>query len=226
MTYKHIRSAIFKHRPNRFIADCEVDGENVVCHVKNTGRCRELFIPGCQVYLEESATPSRKTRYDLVAVRKGDLLFNVDSTAPNQVVAEWLAAGGLFPDTTMVKAEATYGQSRFDFYVEHGDRLTFLEVKGVTLEQGGVLLFPDAPTERGVKHIHELCHALEAGYEAYMIFVVQTDRAAYFTPNRQTHPAFADALTEASKQGVQILCYTCHTTPERLTLGEPIEVRL
>lgn len=225
MTYKKIKKATFLSRPNRFIAICEVDGEQVVCHVKNTGRCWELLIPNCTVYLEESNNSERKTKYDLVSVMKGDKLINMDSQAPNKVFYEWLKGGGLFDDTTLIRPEAVYKNSRFDFYMEHGGKRAFIEVKGVTLEENGVLLFPDAPTERGVKHIHELCEAVEDGYEAYIAFVIQTEKADYFTPNRKTHPAFADALMEAEKCGVKIICMNCHVAPDSLTIKETIPIK-
>ncbi len=226
MTYENIKKATFKSRPNRFIAMCELDGVEVVCHVKNTGRCRELLTPNCVVYLEESSNPQRKTKYDLVAVMKGEELFNIDSGAPNKVFGEWLAEGGLFEDTLLIHPETTYQKSRLDFYVEHGDKKTFVEVKGVTLEEQGVLLFPDAPTERGVKHIYELCRAIEDGYEAYIAFVVQTEKAKYFTPNRETHPEFAEALAYAKEKGVKVMCVNCHTTPHSLKIKDFVEVKI
>ncbi len=227
MKYHSIREAIFLRRPNRFIAICLLDGREEICHVKNTGRCRELLTEGCRVYLEEAENPARKTRYDLVAVWKGALLINMDASAPNRATEEFLTAGGLFPSPTLIRPETVFGHSRFDFYVEYGNgKKAFLEVKGVTLEQEGVLLFPDAPTLRGVKHIEELIAAKEAGYDACILFVVQTDRAAYFTPNRATHPAFADALLRAREAGVEIFCYSCHVAPDSLSIGAPVPVRL
>ncbi len=226
MVYEQVRPAVFCRRPNRFIAICLVDGEETVCHVKNTGRCRELLVPGATVYLEKSNSPHRKTRYDLVAVEKGMRLINMDSQAPNRVVGEWLLAGGLFPDVTLVRPEAVYCGSRFDFYVEHGGKRTFIEVKGVTLEEDGVVRFPDAPTVRGVKHLRELGDAVAEGYEAYVIFVAQMTSVRYFAPNRKTHAAFGDALEEAAEKGVKPLCYTCKVTPDSLAVDVPIPVRL
>ncbi len=227
MNYQNIRKATFLRRPNRFIAICSVDGAETVCHVKNTGRCRELLTEGCTVYLEEAQNPARKTGYDLVAVEKGALLINMDAAAPNTVFGEFLLSGGLFANLTLLRPETKYGNSRFDFYVEHGEgKKTFLEIKGVTLEENGVLLFPDAPTERGVKHIEELIHAAEEGYEAYIVFVIQTEHADYFTPNQKTHPAFGDALRRAQHMGVHILAYSCHVTPEAMSVKAPVEVRL
>lgn len=226
MKYNNIKEAEFISRPNRFIAICNVDGKEEVCHVKNTGRCRELLIHGVTVYLEKSDNLGRKTKYDLVAVKKGEDIFNIDSQAPNVVVGEWIKKGGLFCDVTMVKPETTYRGSRFDFYVEHGGTSAFIEVKGVTLEEDGVLLFPDAPTQRGVKHIHELVKAKEEGYEAYIIFVVQTDKAKYFTPNVKTHKEFGDALRMAEENGVKILCYSCKTTKDFLEIEKSVPVKL
>lgn len=194
--------------------------------MKNTGRCRELLVPGCTVYLEQSDSPLRKTKYDLVAVMKGDSLFNIDSQAPNKVVGEWLNDKGLFEDVTLVRPEAVYKKSRFDFYVEHGNKKAFIEVKGVTLEENGVLLFPDAPTERGVKHLRELCTAFYEGYEAYAVFVVQTEIGECFKPNRQTDPLFAQALCEARDKGVKILCLNCHTAIDGLKIKDRVRLCL
>jgi len=226
MKYSNIKEAEFLGRPNRFIAICNVDGVEEICHVKNTGRCRELLTQGVKVYLEKSNNPNRKTKYDLVAVKKGNEIFNIDSQAPNYVVQEWIEKGGLFCDVTMVKPEAVNGGSRFDFYVEHGGISAFVEVKGVTLEEDGVLLFPDAPTVRGVKHINELINARKNGYEAYIIFVVQTEKAKYFTPNMKTHKEFGEALELAYKNGVKILCYSCRTGTGYLEIGRPVPVKL
>lgn len=226
MKYKDIHKAIFKSRPNRFIAICNVDGKDEICHVKNTGRCNELLIPNCTVFLEKSINPVRKTLYDLVAVMKGTVLFNIDSSAPNKVFQEWLKSGSLFNDIKLLKPETVYDKSRFDFYLEHGDKKTFIEVKGVTLEENGVLLFPDAPTERGVKHINELCKAVQEGYEAYIVFIIQTDNAKHFTPNRKTDPQFANTLESAISKGVRVLCLSCKTTAEEITIADYVPVRL
>lgn len=211
MQYENIITGVFLKRPNRFIAICEIDGREEICHVKNTGRCRELLVSGETVYLEKNNNFKRKTKYDLIGVLKGSELFNIDSQAPNKVFGEFLREGRLFSDISIIKPECKYKNSRFDFYVEHGEKKTFIEVKGVTLEENGVLLFPDAPTERGVKHIHELCSALDDGYEAYMVFVIQTEKAKYFTPNKKTHPEFSEALKIAQKSGVKIVCFNCYT---------------
>ena len=173
MKYKNIKEGIFLSRPNRFIAHVEIDGAEQICHVKNTGRCRELLIPGTKVILEHTPCETRKTEYDLIAVYKGEKLINIDSQAPNKVVGEWIKESSYFGTPQLVKAECTFGNSRFDFYVESGNRKIFIEVKGVTLEKDGVVLFPDAPTVRGVKHLKELEMALDDGYEAYIIFVIQ-----------------------------------------------------
>lgn len=226
MKYKNIREGIFISRPNRFIAHVNIEGREEICHVKNTGRCKELLIPGVKVYLEESDNPLRKTRYDLVAVMKGDKLFNIDSYAPNIVIGEWIKSSGYFGKTPLVKAECTYGNSRFDFYIENNDRKIFAEVKGVTLEKDGVLMFPDAPTQRGVKHIRELTECIKEGYEAYIIFVIQTEYALYFTPNRETHKEFADALKSAEEKGVKVMAFICDVTKDSLKIANEIPVRI
>lgn len=226
MTYQTIKRGVFVARPNRFIAHVEVDGQLEICHVKNTGRCKELLLPGVTVILEESQNPARKTRYDLVAVYKGERLINMDSQAPNQAVGEWLRDGGLMERVTLVKPECTFGASRFDFYVEAGERRAFVEVKGVTLEQDGVVLFPDAPTARGAKHLRELADARAAGYEAYVLFVIQMEDCRYFTPNRATDPAFADALSAAVAAGVEVRAVTCRVAEDGMWIRDFAEVRL
>ena len=222
MKYENIKKGKFISRPNRFIAYVEIDGKEEVCHVKNTGRCRELLIPGSTVFVEESSNPSRKTKYDLISVFKGDVLINMDSQAPNKVAAEWLSE--YFDDITLLKPEAKYKNSRFDFYIETSDRKIFMEVKGVTLEENGVVMFPDAPTERGVKHLNELCECIKDGYEAYVLFVVQLEKAKYFTPNKKTHPEFADSLKKAERSGVKILCVTSKITDSTITIKDFLEV--
>ena len=226
MVYDRIRRGVFVARPNRFIAHVEVDGQVEICHVKNTGRCRELLCPGVTVILEESQNPTRKTRYDLVAVYKGERLINMDSQAPNRAVGEWLASGGLWEDVTRVKPEHTFGSSRFDFYMEAPHRHALVEVKGVTLEQNGIVMFPDAPTARGAKHLRELCEARARGYEAYVLFVIQMEECRYFTPNRATDPAFADALAAAVAAGVEVRAVTCRVTEDGMWIHAPAEVRL
>lgn len=224
MTYGTILSGTFLARPNRFIAHVEVGGQVEICHVKNTGRCRELLAPGATVYLEESANPSRKTRFDLVAVEKGDRLINMDSQAPNKVAAEYLPR--LLPGLTLLRPETRFGSSRFDFYAEAAGERWFIEVKGVTLEEGGVALFPDAPTQRGVKHLQELCAAMGKGFQAMALFVVQMAAVRYFTPNAGTHPEFALALRQAAARGVVIQAVDCLVQPGSLVPGGPVEVHL
>ena len=213
MRYDNITPAVFVRRPNRFIAEVLVDGSPETVHVKNTGRCKELLIPGCEVFLTAPDSPGRKTRYDLVAVRKSNgLLINIDSQAPNKVAAEWLAS----QDYDKVCPEYRYGDSRIDFYMEKGSERYLMEVKGCTLEIGGVGYFPDAPTERGVKHIHELIRAREEGYRAMLAFVIQMDGVEEVRPNIETHPEFGDAMSEARKAGVEVVFIRCHVEPSSL----------
>ena len=281
MKYNQVVPGTFLQRPNRFIAHVLISGKEEVCHVKNTGRCRELLIPGCTVYCAVSDNPQRKTKYDLIAVEKiiesqtifanagtpsqkikrspetnSTLLVNMDSQAPNAAVKEWLQSGASpFGNIDYIKPEYKYGNSRFDFYLEcktetkrtgvssnstekteamqapteietTRSRKIFLEVKGVTLEDNGVVLFPDAPTERGVKHVRELIRCHEEGFETYVLFVVQMERALYFTSNRKTHPQFADALCDAQNAGVQLLAYTCKVTPDEMKIDKELKVRL
>lgn len=226
MRYHDVREARFLFRPNRFIAHVELDGKEEVVHVKNTGRCRELLTPGARVWLAEGKNPDRKTRWDLIAVQKGDRLINMDSQAPNQVAREWLEAGGLFPRADRIQPEYTYGNSRFDLYAEAEGRKILMEVKGVTLEEEGVVRFPDAPSQRAVKHLEELVRAREEGYETYVFFVIQMKGVRYFTPNRETHPEFAQALEAAAAAGVKILAYDCRVEPARLEAADPVPVVL
>ena len=215
MRYENCRPGIFIDRPNRFIAHVEIEGRTERVHVKNTGRCRELLVPGTEVYLTEPGTPGRKTRYDLVAVRKENgILFNIDSQAPNRVVREWLDAQGF----DLVQAEHTYGSSRIDFYMERGRDRYLLEVKGCTLEVEGVGFFPDAPTERGVKHLRELIRAAAEGYHAAAAFVIQMDGVTEVRPNDLTHPEFGVVLKEAERAGVRVLALPCHVEPDELTI--------
>jgi len=237
VTYRDIHPGRFLARPNRFIARVEVDGRAETVHVKNTGRCKELLVPGCTVYLEGSANPKRKTRYDLVAVEKAcpgrsPLLINMDSQAPNKVFGEWMAAGlgselGL-PKPTLLRPETTWGNSRFDFYWEEikTGRKGFAEIKGCTLEEDGLALFPDAPTQRGVKHLRELMACREAGYEAAVCVVIQMEGIASFSPNDKTHPEFGAALREAARAGVRVLAVECAVTPDSRTMTRPVPVRL
>ena len=227
MQYAHVRPAVFQARPNRFVARVLLDGKEETVHVKNTGRCRELLVPGARVYLAEGDNPARKTRYDLVAVEKGELLVNLDSQAPNKVFAQWAGSGGFRPGLTLLRPETTWGNSRFDFYWEDaaGQR-GFVEVKGVTLEEAGHVRFPDAPTLRGVKHLEELVRARAEGYEAAVCFVVQMEGMVDFAPNDVTHPAFGAALRRAAAAGVTVLAMECAVTPGSLAIRRPIPVRL
>ena len=224
MQYQTVVPGRFLARPNRFIAQVEAEGEVRTVHVKNTGRCRELLVPGAAVYLEKSANPKRKTAYDLIAVEKGDLLVNMDAQAPNRVFAEWLEPR--LPEGAVLRREYVYGDSRLDFCVESLRGLCLIEVKGVTLEEGGAARFPDAPTERGVKHIRELQRAAEAGLGAALFFVVQMESMKSVAPNDGTHPAFGAALREAAAAGVRVCAYDCAVTPESLELRREIPVLL
>lgn len=226
MIYENIIQGTFLERPNRFIAYVEVDGVKETVHVKNTGRCRELLVSGATVYLEKSNNPERKTAYDLIAVQKGDRLINMDSQIPNKVVEEWLHTKQLFHDLVLVRPETKYGKSRFDFYIETEKEKIFVEVKGVTLEEDGVVRFPDAPSERAVKHVEELIEACKEGYKAYILFVIQMKGVEYFTPNTDTHPEFAKALVRAVQAGVKILAYDCRVTKKSIELADRVEVRL
>lgn len=227
MRYERIQKAAFIERPNRFIAYAELNGKKETIHVKNTGRCAELLRPGAVIYVQESENPARKTKWDLIAVEKGERLINMDSQIPNSVVREWIEQGNLFPGVTLIKPETTYGNSRFDLYVETEEgRRIFIEVKGVTLEEDGVCRFPDAPSERAVKHLEELIQAGKEGYETYVFFVIQMKGVRYFTPNTDTHPDFAETLKKAKAAGVQILAYDCEVTPESILVREPVEVVL
>lgn len=223
MKYERITQGSFLERPNRFLAYAELAGKREVVHVKNTGRCAELLTPRAVIYVQESDNPERKTKWDLIAVEKGDRLVNMDSQIPNRVVQEWIEAGNLFEDVRLVKPETVYGNSRFDLYVETGDnRKIFIEIKGVTLEEDGVVRFPDAPSERAVKHLGELMQAVKEGYEAYVFFVIQMKDVRYFTPNRETHPAFCDALKCARAAGVRVLAYDCVVDSDSITIHKEV----
>lgn len=225
MKYNEIIPAKFIERPNRFIAYVDIAGERTKVHVKNTGRCRELLKEQVQVYLEKSDNPNRSTAYDLVAVRKDGRMVNMDSNAPNKVVEEWLRAGGLFQDISLVRPETVFGNSRFDFYVESASGTkAFIEVKGVTLENDQVAAFPDAPSERAVKHVEELIEAHKQGYDAYLIFVVQMKDVKYVEPNRKTQPAFGEAIQNARNAGVRLLAYDCIVGEDSLRIDEEIPV--
>lgn len=222
-----MKSGVFLKRPNRFIAHVLVDGKEEICHVKNTGRCRELLQPGCKVYVQQHPASSRKTNFSLIAVEKGDLLINMDSQAPNAAVAEWIWDSGLFETISLCKREAVYGASRFDFYVEtEAGKRCYLEVKGVTLEENGVVLFPDAPTQRGTKHLRKLTNCIADGYDAYVLFVVQMSPVKCFRPNVVRDPEFANALQEAKQAGVKILAVDCTVTPDSMCIQNFIPVIL
>ena len=226
MQYGKILPARFLARPNRFVARVEAEGQELVCHVKNTGRCRELLVPGATVWLEESPNPNRKTKFDLIAVEKGERLINMDAQAPNQVFGEWATSGRFREGLTLLRPETTYGSSRFDFYWESSKSRGFVEIKGVTLEEDGVVRFPDAPTLRGVKHLEELVKVHEAGYEAAVCFVIQMGDVRYFAPNDATHPEFGQALRKAAAAGVEVLAMDCTVTPQTLTMGKPVPIKL
>ena len=231
MIYPSVRRGQFLTRPNRFIAHVELDGAPVVCHVKNTGRCRELLVPGHTVWLAEGDSPARKTKYDLIGVEKptprGLLPVNMDAQAPNRVFGEWAAGGGLGFLPSPLRPETRFGDSRFDFYWEDGpDRRGFWEIKGVTLEEDGVARFPDAPTLRGVKHLEELIRAREAGYETGVCFVVQMPGMRWVEPNDATHPQFGQALRRAARAGVQVLALGCRVEPDRLEITGDVPVKL
>ena len=223
MKYDSICEAVFINRPNRFIANVLLGGVMTVCHVKNTGRCRELLVPGADVILSKSTNPLRKTAYDLIAVYKGPRLINMDSQAPNAIAGEYLPR--LFPDLHEIKREVTCGNSRFDFYGIKEDGPFYLEVKGVTLEQDNLAFFPDAPTERGVKHLRELTHLKASGMDAHILFVIQMQNVLSFCANRDTDPAFADALLSAKEAGVRIHAVECMVAPDSVTASDPVPVR-
>lgn len=247
MTYEHIVAGTFISRPNRFIAHVETGNRTVVCHVKNTGRCRELLIPGVTVILEfhpDAVLSGRKTEYDLIGVYKNGLLINMDSQAPNKAAWEWLVSlgGGQYTEKNHyplgsyvpfdIRREVTHGDSRFDLAFSLRNRDTkavspaFMEVKGVTLEENGLALFPDAPTKRGTKHLKGLIRAHEEGYEAYVLFVIQMKGILGFTPNDITHPAFGETLRQAREAGVHVLAYDCLVNPDTMTVDSPVKVML
>ena len=225
MTYSNMTPGIFLARPNRFIAHVQIDGQTEMVHVKNTGRCRELLVSGCTVWCQRAKNPDRKTKYDLIAVQKGDRLINMDSQAPNAAAGEWLSSGGL-GEITDLRAEVKHGDSRYDFSFLKDGKRCFLEVKGCTLEHDGVCAFPDAPTERGAKHIRGLTAAARAGYGAYILFVIQMSDVKYIRPHDETDPEFGRALREASQNGVQVLAMDCAVTPESMEIRLPVLLKL
>lgn len=226
MEYRNIHRATFLRRPNRFIAHVLLEGQETVVHVKNTGRCRELLVPGCTVYLVASDNPARKTKYDLVAVEKGSLLINMDAQAPNHLFQAWAEGGRFLPGLTKLQPEYTHGDSRFDFYLEQGAERWLVEVKGCTLEENGVARFPDAPTERGVKHIEGLIRAQAEGFKTCICFILQMEGMRYFAPNDLTHPAFGEALRRAEAAGVTVLALECRVWPQGAEVVRPVPVRL
>lgn len=226
MRYEKIKKGIFLKRPNRFLAQVLIDGKEELCHVKNTGRCKELLVSKAEVYVECHNNEKRKTKFSLVAVKKGDVLINMDSQAPNKVVKEWLEDKNGLGELNVIKPEKKYGNSRFDFYLETNDKKCFIEVKGVTLEENGIAKFPDAPTERGVKHILELIQCTKQGYESYLIFVIQMKEIISFEPNERTQPEFKEALKKAREAGVHILAYDCLVTEDGLYLDKEVLVCL
>lgn len=226
MKYERISKGTFLERPNRFIAYAQLAGRKETIHVKNTGRCAELLTAGAPIYVQESKNPARKTKWDLISVEKGTRMINMDSQIPNRVVQEWVEAGNLCSDICLIKPETTYGNSRFDLYVETKNRKIFIEVKGVTLEENGVVRFPDAPSDRAVKHLQELGKAVKEGYEAYVFFVIQMKGVRYFTPNMDTHSAFCEALKAARADGVKILAYDCEVSEDSIEIADPVSVVL
>ena len=236
MKYRKIKEGIFVSRPNRFVSCVEIEGVTEICHVKNTGRCRALLIPGAKVFVEESENPNRKTKYDLVQVYKGDKLVNIDSQMPNYLVREWLESKTsaehhcqpetYFPNIKKIQSEKTYGDSRFDLYLEYDEKKAWIEIKGVTLEEDGICRFPDAPTQRGVKHIRELEKSLQDGYEAWIVFVIQMNGMRYFQPNWKTHEEFGDALVHAKQSGVHILALECNVSEGEIYIEKEIETNL
>lgn len=225
--YENMVEGRFLKRPNRFIAHVEINGKEEICHVKNTGRCRELLVPGCTVWCQRHDDSKRKTKYSLISVQKGSRCINMDSQVPNKVAAEYIAAGGLGFVPQVLQAEKKYGSSRFDFYLEDDRGYPgYVEVKGVTLERKDVAYFPDAPTERGAKHLMELKRAGEQGLRAFVLFIVQMEDIRHLEPNRETDPIFSQALEDAKKAGVEVLAVGCKITPDTIETAAPIPVRL
>jgi len=224
MKYDNILKGKFISRPNRFIAHIEINGKAEICHVKNTGRCKELLTASAIVFVQENNNPKRKTKFSLIGVIKGKRMINMDSQVTNKVVHEWILNGNLIPEVTLIKPESKYNNSRFDFYIETKNRKIFIEVKGVTLESEGIVKFPDAPTERGVKHVKELCDCVKEGYDAYIIFVIQMKDVLHFEPNLEMHKEFAEALKEAKKNGVNILAVDCEVKEDSIDIRDYVKV--
>ena len=225
MKYGNMVAGRFLARPNRFIAHVQINGQTEICHVKNTGRCKELLSIGAEVWCEQATNPNRKTKYDLITVKKGDRLINMDSQAPNIAAGEWLAAGGL-GQVESIRPETFHGDSRYDFSFVKDGKTCFLEVKGVTLENDGVCAFPDAPTDRGAKHLRGLTQAVKDGFGSYVLFVIQMADVKYLHPNDATDPEFGKALREAAENGVQVMAVDCQVTEDTMVIGSFVEVRL
>lgn len=226
MIYNNIKEAKFINRPNRFIANVEIDEKVEVCHVKNTGRCKELLTPDAKVFVQEFDSAKRKTKFDMISVYKGSMLINMDSQVPNKVFHEWVAESVFFENIKLIKPECKYKNSRFDFFIETLEKKIFVEVKGVTLEEDKIAMFPDAPTLRGLKHINELVDSIDDGYEAYVFFIIQMKGVSYFTPNYATHKDFGDALSRAQEKGVNIVALDCEVTKNSIKANDFVEVRL
>ena len=224
--YEKMKQGVFLSRPNRFVAHVRLDGREEICHVKNTGRCRELLLPGAEVWCQHHDDSGRKTAWSLITVRKGERLVNLDSQVPNKLALDYVKQGGLGFAPQMVKPEQTYGNSRFDLYYEAGERRGFVEVKGVTLEDGGVARFPDAPSQRGRKHLLELQAAVEAGFDAWVLFVIQMADIRRFEPNWPRDPDFAEALCRAAEHGVQVRAVECFVTEDSLAITKEVPVAL
>ena len=224
MIYENIKEGIFIERVNRFIANVSIDGKIETCHVKNTGRCKEILIEGSKVYVQEFDSETRKTKFDLISVYKGNKLINIDSQVTNKMFNEWVKEGNLFNDLKLIKGEVFYKHSRFDFYVEYENKKAFIEIKGVTLEENGVVLFPDAPTTRGVKHLKELISAKEEGYEGYIVFIVQMNGIKYFTPNVKMHKEFGDTLLKCKENGINILAFDSIVESNSISIKNKVEV--
>ncbi|MBR2047499.1 MAG: DNA/RNA nuclease SfsA [Oscillospiraceae bacterium] len=225
MRYSDMLPGIFLSRPNRFIAHVQMDGREEICHVKNTGRCRELLIPGVTVWCQRAANPNRKTKFDLIAVQKGDRLINMDSQAPNTAAGEWLRSGGL-GRLESIRPETVHGDSRYDFSFTKDGRPCLMEIKGCTLESDGICAFPDAPTERGAKHLRGLIRAVWEGFDCYVLIVIQMTDVKYFHPNDATDPEFGKALREAAQAGVHVIAMDCDVTPDSMAIGKPVAVML
>lgn len=224
MKYNNILQGKFISRPNRFIAHIEINNKVEICHVKNTGRCKELLTPDATVFVEKNDNPKRKTKFSLIGVIKDNRMINMDSQVTNKVVQEWILKGNLFTELKLLKPETKYKNSRFDFYVETPSRKAFIEVKGVTLEENGIVKFPDAPTERGVKHLRELCECIKEGYDAYIIFVIQMKDVSHFEPNVERHKEFAEALKGAKEYGVNVLAVDCEVSEDAIDINDYVKV--